>query len=211
MHEVNNPLEAVTNLAYLIGQELLTAPAREYLGLLQEQVAVLTAVTRPSLAFHREQRAAAQVDVAALVDSVGKLHAGRLQTAGIELHRRGPARAVCEAVGSELLQVLSNLVLNAAEALAEARQGAHIHIRVRRCSDCIHLLVADDGPGIPEHLESRLFEAHAIGKPQGSGLGLWISKRIITDHQGTIRLRTCRKPGRSGTAIRIYLPCKTAA
>ena len=209
MHEVNNPLEAMTNLVYLLQQEALGESSQERLNLLQEQIAVLTAVTRPSLAFYREHKQSTLVDMTSLIESVNKLHSNRLVSAGIELHRRCPENAVCDVRGSELLQVLSNLVLNAIDALAEAGQGAHIHIRVRCCPDCVHLLVADDGPGIPGHLESRIFQAHATGKAQGSGLGLWISERIIRNHRGWIRYRTCRTSGRSGTAFRIYLPCKT--
>lgn len=211
MHEVNNPLEAITNLVYLLQQETLTPGARERLNLLQEQIAVITAVTRPSLAFYREHKTSRMVNMTTLIDSVHKLHSNRLQLAGIELHRRCPENAMCEVRGSELLQVLSNLILNAVDALMETHQGSHIHIRVRCCPDCVHLLVADDGPGIPDHLESRLFEAHATGKQTGSGLGLWISDRIIRNHRGWIRHRTSRTAGRSGTVFRIYLPCKTAA
>ena len=211
MHEVNNPLEAMTNLVYLLEHEPLTETARAHLNLLQEQMAVLTAVTRPSLAFYREQKVNAMVNMTTLIDSVEKLHAGRLKSAGIQLHRRSPDAALCDVRGSELLQVLSNLVLNAVDALVDAGQGAHIHIRIRCCPDCVHLLIADDGPGIPDHLENKLFQAYATGKPQGSGLGLWISDRIIRSHRGWIRHRTSRKSGRSGTAFRIYLPCKTSA
>ena len=207
MHEVNNPLEAITNLAYLLGFEPLTDSGREHLCMLEERLAVLTAVTRPSLAFYRDGKQNKKVNLAALVESVAKLHASRLQNAGIELHRICPEVATCEVVASELLQVLSNLVLNACDALTEGSQGANIHIRLRCCPNCVSLLVVDDGPGIPEAMESKLFQAHATGKPKGSGLGLWISERIIQNHQGSIRHRTSRRPGRSGTAFRIFLPC----
>ena len=73
---------------------------------------------------------------------------------------------MCDVVSSELLQVLSNHVLKALEALSEGKHGAHIHIRVRCCPSRIHIVVADDGPGKPYHLEGKLFEAHASGKPQ---------------------------------------------
>lgn len=207
MHEVNNPLEAITNLAYLMQDEPLTEEGRERLRMLEEQITVLTAVTRPSLAFYRDQKASKEVDLAALVESVAKLHAGRLQSAGIELHRKGPETLPCTVVGSELLQVLSNLVLNAFDALVDGGIGTNIHIRLRCCPGCISVLVADDGPGIPQKVEEKLFQAHATGKARGSGLGLWISERIIQNHRGSIRHRTSRRPGRSGTAFRIQLPC----
>ena len=208
MHEVNNPLEAITNLVYLLQGEPLTNEGHEHLRMLEEQITVLTAVTRPSLTFYRDHKATKQVDLVGLIDSVAKLHEVRLQKAGIELHRRCPDSMPCNIIGSELLQVLSNLVLNAVDALVEAGQGSHIHIRLRYCPSCISLLIADDGPGIPEHVEAKLFQAHSTGKATGSGLGLWISDRIIQNHHGKIRHRTCRRPGRSGTAFRIHLPCE---
>ena len=167
MHEVNNPLEAITNLAYIMRDEPLSFEGRKNLDLLEEQITVLTAVTRPSLAFYRDQETSKQVDLVALVDSVAKLHAGRLQGAGIEFRRHTPDTVPCDVVGSELLQVLSNLVLNAFDALTESGQGSHIHVRLRCCPHCISLLIADDGPGIPEHVEGKLFRAHATGKGEG--------------------------------------------
>src|ERR1700712_3791582 len=63
MHEVNNPLEAITNLTYLLQDEPLTEPGREQLQMLEEQITVLTAVTRPSLAFYLDQKTTKQIDV----------------------------------------------------------------------------------------------------------------------------------------------------
>lgn len=207
MHEVNNPLEALTNLTYLLHHEALPSSALQHLLLMEEQIAVLTAVTRPSLAFHKDQRSTKNVDLVALVRSVHKLYEGRLMNAGVRVVCRCPESAVCNVVGSELLQVLSNLVLNAMDAMNDALNESTIHIRVQLRKQHVCVCVADNGPGIPAHIEQRLGEPYATSKSNGTGLGLWISKRIIEGHRGALHWRTSRRPGRSGTAFRMTLPC----
>lgn len=206
MHEVNNPLEALTNLAYLMRSEDLPTEAAEQLRLMEEQIAVLTAVTRPSLAFHKVNRVAKGVDLVALVDSVQKLYDGRLLTAGLQVVCRCPESAPCHIVGSEILQVLSNLLINAMDAMSGASCGTTIHIRVRCLKNNVSVSVTDDGPGIPAHLETKLGEPYATGKEHGTGLGLWITRRIVEKHKGNLRWRTSRTVGKSGTMFRMVLP-----
>lgn len=211
MHEVNNPLEALTNIAYLMELEALPPTASSYLDLMKEQIAVLTAVTRPSLAYYKDQRRTKSVDLVHMVESIRKLHEKRMRECGVEFSHLCPESAPCQVVGSEMLQVLSNLVLNAVDAIDTSKQGTNIHIRIRRSGDVVRVIVADNGPGVPEHLEDTLFEAYATTKQHGTGLGLWITRRIVEKHKGSIRARTCRRQGRTGTAFRIVLPCVMVA
>jgi signal transduction histidine kinase len=207
MHEVNNPLEALTNLSYLMRSEATTLNGLELLRLMDEQIAVLIAVTRPALTFHKDHRAVKDVDLVSLVGSVRKLYESRLAAVGLRLICRCPARVLCPAVGSELLQVLSNLLLNAMDAISQASHGSTIHIRVHQSKRNVCICVADDGPGIPKGVLERLGEAYATGKTNGTGLGLWISKKIVEKHNGVLRWRSSRGVERSGTIFRIILPC----
>ncbi len=211
MHEVNNPLEAITNLVYLLEHEdPLPATARERLATLGEQVDILTQVTRKSLSFHRGQVLPKEVDLVGVAESALKLHLARISARKVRVNRRFAQRAVCHGISGELLQLVSNLVLNSLDALDD-REGASLHVRVHRGSDRIHVTVADNGSGVPEHVEQALFTPNVTSKRNGTGLGLWLSERILRRHQGTIRMRTSRAPGKSGTVFRISLPYSIAA
>jgi signal transduction histidine kinase len=77
---------------------------------------------------------------------------------------------------------------------------------VRIHGEAIHITLSDNGSGMPAHVTKRLFEPYMTTKTQGTGLGLWLSQRIIVKHSGTLRFRTSEKPGRHGTTFRITLP-----
>lgn len=111
--------------------------------------------------------------------------------------------------GSQILQVVSNLILSADEVLSRGK--GRIWVSVKRCPRCVHMTVSDNGPGIPEPYASRLFEPYVTSKASGTGLGLWLSARIITKHNGTLRFRTSRREGRTGTTFRIQLPNPSVA
>jgi signal transduction histidine kinase len=209
MHEVNNPLEAVTNLVYLTKLQK-DDPEQIFANMLviERQLETLSRVTRQALTFHREQAEATEVDLVEIAESALKLHSDKLLRHGISVLRdfRGPA--LSKVYGSELLQVISNLILNAVDALP--RGEGKICVRVKPQFDSIHITISDNGSGIPEHYASRLFEPYVTSKESGTGLGLWLSQRIVTKHRGTLRFRTSERPERRGTSFRISLPTMTA-
>lgn len=210
MYEVNNPLEAITNLVYLTKIEK-DDPARvfENMGVIEEQLLILGRVTRQALTFHRENSDAANMDLTNIANAALKLHADKLSRHGITVDRRFYEPAVATVRGSEILQVVSNLILNAVDAPPKAR--GRICIGVRTSGKAAHLTVCDDGPGIPREFAYRLFEPYVTSKKSGTGLGLWLSLRIITKHHGTLRFRTrCAVPS-TGTVFRLSLPLASAA
>jgi len=205
IHEVNNPLEAITNLVYLTKiQKDRPRKVLENMLVIEEQLKTLGRVTNQALTFHREHAEAKEFDLVDIAESALRLHADKLARHQINVDRqfRGPAKA--SVFGSEILQVLSNLILNAVDALP--RGEGRISIRVRSKGERVHLLISDNGGGIPEKFSSRLFEPYITSKISGTGLGLWLSHRIISKHRGTLRFRTSRRKGRSGTSFRISLP-----
>ncbi len=211
MHEVNNPLEAITNLVYLLeNEEPLPATAQRRLAQLDEQLRILTQITRSSLSFHRGQTVAKEVDLVEIAESALKLHFARIAKNNVQVRKRFPPRAICNGVSGELLQVVSNLILNALDALPE-QESASLHVRVHHTRSSVHITVADNGAGIPAHVEPALFNPNVTSKRNGTGLGLWLSERILQRHQGRIRVRTSRAAGRSGTVFRISLPHAAAA
>ena len=205
MHEVNNPLEAITNLIYLTKGEEISEAALANLQIMEQQLEVLTRVTRSSLSFHRDQLRMKDVDLVEVAESALKIHSSRIATSDIEVSRRYSETARCSGISSEILQVISNLVLNAVEAMP-TDTGGRLHLRIHRLENAVHITVADNGCGVPEHVAPHLFQPHVTGKQTGTGLGLWLCESIVTKHRGTMRYRTSRREGKSGTVFRISLP-----
>jgi len=210
IHEVNNPLEAIGNLLYLAQQENASQTVALYLEQIQEQMTMLSSISRSSLSFHRGQAHSQRIDLQQIVNSALKLHHGRLAVAEIRIVTRCEDDVVSFGIASEILQVFSNLILNAADALLKTVRPT-ISIKIRAADRWIHFAIADNGPGVPEHVQGQMFQAHSTGKESGAGMGLWLSKRIIGKHGGNIRFRTSRHPGRSGTLFAITLPRYAAA
>ncbi len=108
-----------------------------------------------------------------------------------------------EASGSELNQVWTNLIDNAIDALGADGQ---LTLRTRRQGERVCVEIADNGPGVPEDLQARIFDAFFTTKPvgQGTGLGLDIAQRIVVRHHGELRLES--QPG--DTTFRVLLPVR---
>jgi signal transduction histidine kinase len=205
MHEVNNPLEAITNLVYLTkirpGDHAFVS---KNMDVIEQQLMILSKVTGQALTFHRAHAEVKDWDLVAIADSALKLHAERLARHGVKVESQFQRSAVTRAFGPEILQVISNLILNAMDALP--RENGRISLRVKTGRQSVNITIADNGTGIPEHIADRIFEQYMTTKAQGTGLGLWLSKRIIAKHKGSLRFRTSEKAGRSGTSFRISLP-----
>jgi len=207
MHEVNNPLEAITNLVYLTKLQKNNADqVVANMCIIEEQLTTLGRVTTQALTFHREQTDSKEFDLVDIAESAFRLHADKFARHSITIDRqfRGPARATV--FGGEILQVLSNLLLNAVDALPLGTGRISVRVKVKRSSQSVHILISDNGAGIPDKFASRLFEPYVTSKDSGTGLGLWLSKRIIIKHRGTLRFRSSQRKGRSGTSFRISLP-----
>ena len=210
MHEVNNPLAAITNLVFLTKlQADNRAQVLENMEVVETQLVTLGKVTRRVLAFHREQGEATESDLIEIVESALKLHSERILSGKVSLRRdfRGPA--IASVFGSDILQVISNLLLNALDALP--LEKPQLCVRVRARSHAIHITVSDNGTGMPAHLRKTLFEPYATTKQTGTGLGLWLCRRIVDKHRGQIRVRTSQTEGRRGSTFRLSLPLKIQA
>jgi PAS domain S-box-containing protein len=205
-HEINNPLEAVTNLAYLLGTDpTLSDSGKKYAALLLDEINRVSNVAKQSLAFFRDTTRPGQFDVCDLLDSVLGLNEPTLDRKHITVIRDLARPCIVFGSISEIRQVFSNLIRNAIEALD---LGGILHLRTRRSEvGTTRILVADNGPGIPPAVMQRLFQPFVTSKgAAGNGLGLWVSRGIIKRHHGRMLVRTCTRPGRSGTLFAVVLP-----
>lgn len=213
-HEINNPLEAVGNLLYLVkGTDGLPEAAIEHLLVAEQELERVSHITRQTLAFYRESKPAERIDVVELVEYVLKLQSNKFKTKTIKVHREyGECPAVTGSSG-ELKQAVSNLISNAADAVSD---GGTICIRLSCVENidnvAVHLAIEDDGPGIsPEHVD-RLFEPFFTTKADvGNGLGLWVTKEIVERHRGTIVVSSRTESGLGGAAFVVEIPCESPA
>jgi PAS domain S-box-containing protein len=205
-HEINNPLEAVTNLAYLVSLDpSLSEPGRKYAGLLLEEISRVSDVAKQSLGFFRDGKKPGPFDICELLESVVTLYKPLFENKGIELSRELTGGCVVFGSAAEIRQVFANLVRNAIEAVD---QGGRVQLRLRTTqSGMRRVLVADNGRGIAPETRSRLFQPFVTSKGTGgNGLGLWVSQGIVKKHGGRIGVKTCTAPGRSGTVFEVLLP-----
>jgi len=205
MHEINNPLETICNLSYLLKlQADDPARVREYSGQIAEQLTTVIRIAHRTLSFYRPPDTREAIDLAALAEAALRVHQQKLATKHAKLLKDIPADAVVIGHAGELLQVLSNLLSNSIDALSP---NGRLAIRVRKSRGEVHLTIADDGHGIPEVIRQRVFEPFFTTKKEhGTGLGLAISKAIVERHKGRIRARSSVRSGMSGTAFRVSLP-----
>lgn len=209
-HEINNPLEAVTNLLYLVKMdESLSGSSRDLCDVADRELQRLSHITSRSLKFYRQRTAPAWTTIEDLIESVLFFHETEIRMRGIEVERRYRTAPAVLCLGGEIQQVLTNLIGNALEAMSERGRMA---LGVRRASDRdgrdgVAVTIADDGAGMDRYTLERLFHPFVTTKGEsGTGLGLWVSKGIVDKHHGTIRVRS--REG-DGTVFRMFLPLDT--
>ncbi len=213
-HEINNPLEAVTNLQYLahISQDM--AETREYLRLAGIELRRVAAITAQTLRFHKQATKPQEALPEELIASVLSIFQGRIANAQVAVVERYRAhRAVC-CFDGEIRQVLSNLVSNALDAMGGP--GGRLFLRtaltINPADDAtgIAITVADNGGGMSEETLAKLFHPFFTTKGvTGTGLGLWVSKEIIDRHRGTLKVRSAHARAKTGTVFRLFLPLGT--
>lgn len=208
-HEINNPLEAVTNIIYLLLQdETLPARAHEYLKIADQELARVSHLTKQTLAFHRGSASSQELKLGELVEGVLDIFGPRMRNLNVKVEKEIDARAALVGINGELRQVIANLVSNSLDAMSP---GGRLWVRVRRSSvkgtRGTSLIVADSGSGISAAAKRHIFEPFFTTKSSvGTGLGLWVTKGIVAKHGGRIRLRSSTAPGRSGTVFSIFFP-----
>ena len=207
-HEINNPLEAITNLMYLLRTEVHDdGPATGYIGMVESELERISGITKQTLRWNRESADQSQSFRAGdMVDDVLRLFAGKIRNRQITVRLEGDRQVKLTGVVGQLRQVLANLVSNAIDA---APVGGHVAVEVvspqnARAPGETGFAVTDDGRGIPPEIQKRLFEPFYSTKGDlGNGLGLYISHEIVERHGGRIVVESIVG---QGTTMRVWLP-----
>ncbi len=211
-HEINNPLESITNLLYLLEHHSgLDETARGYARMAQDELHRVAHIARQTLSFHRETATPIPVNLSELLTNVLNMHARRIGASAVQVETRFTFDQPVKVFPAEMQQVASNLIVNALEALGPCGK---LVVRLTPATEWkgaqrrgVRLTVADNGPGIPPELRPQIFEPFFTTKgDKGTGLGLWVINGIVQKHHGYIRLRSSTTSGRSYTCFSIFLP-----
>ena len=213
-HEINNPLEAITNILFLLRNfSSLDAQAHEYVAMAEHEVRRVAEIAQQTLRFYRQSTLPGRASLADLIDSVLDIYRGRLNNQSITVERDFDPQLTLFCYSGEIRQVFANLFGNAIDAVVPS---GRIIVRARRSrnwrqphSTGIRFTVADTGTGMEPEVRERIFEAFFTTKDAtGTGLGLWVSHEIIQKHHGTVRVRSCVADSdhSSGTVFQIFLP-----
>jgi PAS domain S-box-containing protein len=210
-HEINNPLEAITNAFYLLrNHPSLDEEAKYYASLAEQELQRASHITRQTLSFYRDSKQPITVSVPDLLDNVIELQQRPISVNHIRLEKKYHSAGVVRGFPGELRQVFLNLIGNAIQAMPT---GGTLRLRVADAVDPeterrgIAVSVIDTGAGIRPEDAKRLFQPFFTTKSaKGTGLGLWISKGIVQKYEGRIDFRSFRSGSATCTCFRVFLP-----
>ena len=203
-HEINNPLEALTNIFYLLQLNELSPQSQELVAVAARELDRVGHITRSTLSFYRKVPGRT-LDLQALLNEVVQLFSSRASQHGVEIQPRYGEGLRAAHFDPSLRQVFANLVGNALEAMETS--GGKIFVRARVRDGVARVTVADSGHGIEQANLRSIFEPFFTTKGErGTGLGLWVTRGIVEEQGGTLLLRTATKGRCRGTTIRITLP-----
>ncbi len=212
-HEINNPLEAVTNLIYLARRGVLSPEVSEILEQAEHELARVSHITTATLRFHRQQTTEQHVvNIEEILESVLVLHEGRLKSTQVATERRYSWHPSISCQTVEVRQVIANLVSNAIDAMLKNIDVRRLVVRVRKAADPVtgkegvRVMISDSGVGIQESVRKHVFEPFFTTKlATGTGLGLWLSSETVTKHHGTLRFRSRTGGSYRGTVFSLFL------
>ena len=215
-HEINNPLEAITNILYLIDHDsTLSAELKPLVNMAQSELSRVCQIATQTLRFHRQSVRAAHVTAKHLVNAVLNLYQGRLNNSGITVEAEYASSTPILCFENDIRQVLNNLIANAIDAMRQ--NGGRLLIRAHDVAlhtehrpggvRGVRITIADTGHGMSPEVRARIFEPFYTTKDlNGTGLGLWISSGIVDRHKGRLTLRSSIHPIHHGTIFSLLLP-----
>jgi signal transduction histidine kinase len=210
-HEINNPLEAVINLLYLLRGKITDDEGRGFLATAEDELGRVSHIAKQTLGYYREHAAASLASVSDIAEHALTIYEPRCTAAGIAVRRSIGSSTKIVLRRGEMMQVISNLIANAIHAMPN---GGTLSLSVSEASsakDGVILTVEDDGEGIaPEDLP-KVFDAFFTTRTTvGTGIGLFVAKQFVQGHGGRISIESNSESGKHGTTVRVLLPLHTA-
>ncbi|HEU4635937.1 MAG TPA: PAS domain S-box protein [Edaphobacter sp.] len=203
-HEINNPLEAVVNLLYLLRSSVQDADGAAYLKTAETELARVSHIARQTLGFYREYSSARPTSLAELVRHTISVYEPRCSAAGISITSSLHTSRQVVVRRGEIMQVVSNLLSNSIHAMPN---GGSLTIDVHDVANGVVLSIRDTGCGVAQHDLPRVFEAFFTTRTSiGTGIGLFVSKQFIEGHGGSITIDSTQDELLHGTTVTVFLP-----
>jgi PAS domain S-box-containing protein len=208
-HEIHNPLDAVSNLLYLMRTGASEEESRQFIDMAESELARVTQISRAMLGLYRESRAPVPVDLKGILEEILLLMDHRFQELNVTAQTELSSSVIVDAFPAELRQVFTNLITNAAEAASpggQIRVGASSLAATPRMASGAVVVIHDNGAGISEEVRAQLFQPFFTTKGErGTGLGLWVSRGIINKHGGSIEIASDTNAISHGTTVTVFL------
>lgn len=211
-HEINNPLEALSNLLYLVQrQEGLSTESRAYLMQGSLELDRISQITKQILAYHRDSKRPLPVTAEEMIESVLAIFRAPMLSNNVMLSKRITSSRLINVQPGEMRQAFGNLIANALDAIGTSggKLIVHCHDATDLRSGCkgVRVVISDSGAGISESAYRHIFDAFYTTKElKGSGIGLWLTAEVIDRHNGRIRFRSRTEGPHRGTIFDVFLP-----
>lgn len=209
-HEINNPLESITNIIYLLKNGAIPEDLRKhYLNTAESELIRVAAIARRTLGFYRDETKPTQVDLCVLIDSLLDVYRNKLERK-VTVRRLYPDTAIILAKAGEIRQVLSNIIANALDSMHDEQSSLDLNISAN--AKTVVVEIADNGCGIAEENLDRIFDPFFTTKKDvGTGLGLWVSRELVSRNNGTITVTSSTDLETHGTLFQLTFPSAAAA
>ena len=210
-HEINNPLEAVMNLLFLLRPKITDEEGINYLTTAESELGRVSHIAKQTLGYYREHAAASLAALAEIAEHAITIYEPRCTAAGITIEKSLSSSRKVVLRRGEMMQVISNLIANAIYAIPD---GGTLSISVSDTTtpaDGVAMKIADNGDGIAPDILPKVFDAFFTTRATvGTGIGLFIAKNFVEGHGGQISIESHTQPEKHGTTVRIFLPLHTA-
>lgn len=214
IHEVKNALQGIGNALFLLEHDPSLRPrARDWIASAQRELSRALAASRQTLALVR-YGTPARLSITEILDEILDTYATTTAYKRISIDRQYKFNGTIEANEGAIREVFTNLVLNALEAVPQSMGRLVIHTgAVTRANEKdvagVRIRFADNGPGIPDKYKKKVFEPLFSTKGgKGTGLGLWVSDRLVHQQHGALWLESRACGETSGSCFSVFLPLK---
>jgi len=209
-HEINNPLEAVMNLLYLLRPKISDVEGIDYLSSAETELGRVSHIAKQTLGYYREHASASSASIADIVSHAITIYEPRCTAVGITITKSLQSKRKTVLRRGEMMQIISNLIANSIYAMPG---GGVLSLCVEDTTDSrdgIVLTVRDHGVGIPRDILPRVFDAFFTTRSTvGTGIGLFVAKQFVEGHGGQITIESSTDPETHGTTVEVFIPATT--
>jgi PAS domain S-box-containing protein len=209
-HEINNPLEAVTNLLYLLRPMITNPDGIKYLASAEAELTRVSHIAKQTLGYYREHASASSAALSEIIAHAITIYEPRCGVVGIEIRKSIESMRKVVLRRGEMMQVISNLIANSIYGMPEGGTLSVSLADMGGPNGGIVFTIQDNGVGISPEALPKVFDAFFTTRSTvGTGIGLFVAKQFVEGHGGQISIESDTGARDHGTTVRIVLPLRT--